>query len=124
MKPGVRTLLAGLALAGLALATGCATLGGRPGGLTVRVDPEVIHPGDVVTVLVEAPAGTRNMTGRLALAGSPQVPLRSSDNGRTWRFRTQVPLDAVWEPGRYRVEINAQGPDGSPLSGDAWVTAP
>jgi hypothetical protein len=114
--------LRGLLLAGLLLA-GCATVPMRSGALQVEIEPQTLHPGDVVSVTVVAPPGTRSMNGRLDLAGSPVLALRSQDEGRTWSFRTQIPLGAVWKPGRYRVEIRGTGAGGEPLGGEAWVTA-
>jgi hypothetical protein len=78
----------------------------------------------VVKIFVKAPEGTREMLGRLDVAGSPQVPLKTRDQGRTWTFITQIPLAAVWKPGRYRAEVRGTGPDGSVLAGETWITAP
>jgi len=113
-----------LIVLGLVLAAGCATLPPRPVTLQVRIEPDTIYPGDVVTARVEAPEGTRDAKGRLELPGSPVIPLRTRDNGKTWSFVTQIPIDAVWQPGRYKVVVTAQGPDGVRLIGEAWITAP
>jgi hypothetical protein len=94
------------------------------GTLELSITPAVIHPGDVVRILVKAPAGTKDVRGRLDVAGSPQLPLKTRDQGRTWTLVTQIPLDAVWQPGRYRAEVRGTGPDGSLLVGEAWISAP
>jgi hypothetical protein len=114
-----------LALAlGCALLSACASVPLQFGALDVDVTPAVIHPGDVVKITVKAPAGTRDLRGRLDVPGSPTVPLKTRDEGRTWTFVTQIPLDAVWKPGRYRAEVRGTGPEGEPLGGETWITAP
>ena len=102
----------------------CASVPLQFGTLEVSVVPSTIHPGDVVKIFVKAPEGTRDMRGRLDVTGSPQLPLKTRDGGRTWTFVTQIPLDAVWKPGRYRAEVRGTGPDGSILAGETWITAP
>jgi hypothetical protein len=110
---------------GLLVMTGCAGAPLRPtAGVTVAVTPDTVHPGDVVTVRVEVPAGAKTINGRLGVSGSPVLPLRSRDNGRTWTFTTQIPIDAIWQPGRYKVEIRGEGSDGAPLYAETWITAP
>lgn len=118
MPRACRTLAAALLLAG------CASLPAGPGGLAVSVEPEVVHPGDVVTLRATAPAGTRDVRGRLDVPGSPVLPLRAEDDGRSWSFTTQIPLDAVWEPGRYRAVVEGVGPNGERVFGETWITAP
>jgi len=103
---------------------GCAGTPVRTDRLQVSISPEKLYPGCIVSVFVKAPAGTKNVTGRLDILGSPVVPLRSKDGGRTWFFITQIPLDAVWQPGRYRAIVQGRAPDGTDLFGEAWVTAP
>ncbi|NTV51639.1 MAG: hypothetical protein HGA76_01295 [Candidatus Firestonebacteria bacterium] len=108
----------------LGLLPACAGLPVLSGRLEVAVTPEVIHPGDVVKIVVKAPEGTRNVRGRLDVPGSPQLPLKTQDQGKTWTFVTQIPLEAVWKPGRYRAQVRGDGPDGSVLLGETWITAP
>jgi hypothetical protein len=117
----VRTL-AGILILGLLSA--CAGIQVKPGSLEVSVTPGILHPGDVVKVVVKAPEGTHDVRGRLDVAGSPQLPLKTRDHGRTWTFTTQIPLDAIWKPGQYRAEVQGVAPDGSLLTGETWITAP
>lgn len=105
-------------------AAGCAGLKPRPMGLTVAITPDTIHPGDVVSVRVDAPEGSRGLRGRLDVSGSPVLPLKTRDQGKTWTFATQIPIDAVWRPGRYKVEIRGEGPGGETLYGETWINAP
>ncbi|MBN1594743.1 hypothetical protein JW933_02345 [candidate division FCPU426 bacterium] len=90
----------------------------------MTITPETVYPGCVVSLQVKAPLGTTDVRGRLDLFGSPVVPLTSDDRGRTWVFITQIPIDAVWQPGKYRAIVEGNGPDGSRLQGEAWVNAP
>jgi hypothetical protein len=109
---------------GLIFLSACANLPVKLGGLEVTVAPEIIHPGDVVKILVKAPAGTREVWGRLDVPGSPRVPLKTRDQGSTWTFITQIPLDAIWKPGQYRAQVRGTGPEGNELAGETWITAP
>lgn len=109
-------------LAGMAV--GCAGLFTRPQTLQVRIEPETIRPGDVVKITVTAPPGTQAVKGRLDVPGSPVLPLRSQENGRVWTFTTQIPLEAVWKPGRYRAVVEGRAADGGSLYGETWITAP
>ena len=110
---------------GICLVAGCAGMPPRPTvALQVVVTPDTIQPGDIVSLRVAAPEGSKNLNGRLGVSGSPVLPLRSTDNGKTWTFVTQIPLGVVWQPGRYKVEIRGTGPGGEPLYGEAWITAP
>jgi hypothetical protein len=109
---------------GLGLLAGCASVPVQFGTLELSVVPQVVHPGDVVRILVKAPAGTSNVRGRLDVPGSPQLPLKTKDQGRTWTLVTQIPIDAVWQPGRYRAEVRGTAADGSVLVGETWITAP
>jgi len=117
-----RSLLLGLAA--LAALSGCAGLPPGPMRLRVSVVPETVHPGDVVRVHILAPAGTREVTGRLDVPGSPVLSLRSRDGGATWDFVTQIPVDAVWKPGKYRVEVRGLLPDDTSVYGETWIEAP
>lgn len=118
MKQALRIALLGT------LAAGCAGLPAGTLGLKVTVVPDTIYAGDVVTVTAVAPDGTRNVVGRLDVGGSPTLPLKTRDGGRTWTFVTQVPIEATWAPGRYKVIVQGNGPDGAPIYGEAWVNAP
>jgi hypothetical protein len=103
---------------------GCATVPMATPSLEVTVAPDTIYPGSVVSVTVLAPPDTVEVTGRLDWAGSPVVPLKTKDQGRTWTFKTQIPLGAVWQPGRYRVLATGRTAGGEILQGEAWVNAP
>lgn len=120
--PGREKIILGL----LALwaCAGCATVQTAAPRLEVSVSPDTIYPGSVVTVTVLAPPDTVEVTGRLDWAGSPVVPLKTKDQGRTWTFTTQIPWGAVWQPGRYKVLAAGKTADGETLSGEAWVNAP
>ncbi|MCD4813245.1 hypothetical protein K8S19_06085 [bacterium] len=120
MKKTVSILLFG----GMLFLAGCAGVNRRSESLHVTITPEKIYPGCVVVAEVIAPPGTTVMTGRLDYPGSPVIPMRTRDGGKTWDFTTQIPLDAFWQPGRYRVVVEGRGPNGSSLSGQTWVTAP
>lgn len=111
-------------LGGLIFSVGCAHLGVRPAPLNVSLWPAKIYPGTVVTLRVEAPLGTRDVRGRLDLPGSPQLPLRSGDQGRTWTFTTQIPLGSVLVPGKYRGLVEGLGPAGERLAGETWIEVP
>lgn len=113
-----------LAVALGAVTAGCASLPAGPPRLSVTVVPDTIYAGDVVTVTALAPDGARDVVGRLDVSGSPTLPLKTRDGGRTWTFVTQVPIEATWAPGRYKVIVQGNGPDGSPIHGEAWVNAP
>jgi hypothetical protein len=103
--------------------TACAGVKVSPQRLQVDITPQEVNPGTVVTVRVRAPEGTTKVTGRLDLPGSPVVPLKSRDNGQTWVFVTQIPIDAVWTPGKYRVIIRGIDSQGSELQGESWIDA-
>lgn len=103
---------------------GCAGANRRPESLHVTITPEKIYPGCVVIAEVKAPKGSQGLTGKLDVAGSPVIPLRTKDGGKTWTFTTQIPLDAFWQPGRYRVLVEGLGPDKNRLWGQTWVIAP
>jgi hypothetical protein len=113
-----------LAAIACALAAGCASVPLGAPSLHVTVVPETLYAGDVVTVSVTAPEGTRDVYGRLDVGGSPTLPLKTKDHGRTWTFVTQVPLGATWPPGRYKVIVQGKDAQGAPLYGEAWVNAP
>ncbi len=109
----------------LCLGAGCATVPLATPRLDVTVAPDTIYPGTVVSVTVRAPqADLVEVTGRLDWAGSPVVPFKSADSGRTWTFVTQIPLGAVWQPGTYRVLVTGRTAAGETLQGEAWVNAP
>jgi hypothetical protein len=113
-----------LVLIGCLLLAGCASMPVKSGLLVCTVTPSVLHPGDVVKIKVEAPEGTRDMQGSLDVPGSPKLPLKTKDGGKTWTFTTQIPVDAVWKPGRYRALARGIAPDGTVLVGETWITAP
>jgi hypothetical protein len=112
-----------LGLIGIVLNVGCASVQMRPNALQVTITPEQIYPGCVVSAEVIAPPGTREVQGRLDFWGSPVIPLKTKDSGITWTFVTQIPLDAVWEPGKYRIVVNGIAGDGSRVQGEAWIMA-
>ncbi|MEW6516679.1 MAG: hypothetical protein AB1439_07250 [candidate division FCPU426 bacterium] len=117
-RPALLWLLAAWACAA------CATVPVAGPRLDVTVTPDTIYPGTVVSVRVLAPADTVEVTGRLDWAGSPVVPLKTADQGRTWTFVTQIPWGAVWQPGRYKVLVSGRTAAGESLRGEAWVNAP
>ena len=111
-------------LAGLLLWLGaCAGLPVRHNALEVTIEPDTVYPGVVVSILVLAPPGTREVKGRLDFPGSPAVPLKKADDGVTWTFSTQIPIDAVWQPGRYRALVTGIAADGAELRGEGWIVA-
>jgi hypothetical protein len=101
----------------------CAGAGVRPDGLQVTISPEKIYPGCVVSISVQAPPGTTNVTARLDFPGSPLIPLKSYAGGQTWIFSTQIPLDAVWQPGKYRAIVEGRTAGGEAVRGEAWIIA-
>ncbi len=121
--PGPKLKAVILSLAMLA-ATGCAGLMKPAQSLEVNITPQTVYPGSIVTIQVKAPMGTRAVTGRLDIPGSPVVPFKTRDEGRTWTFTTQIPLTAVWTPGRYQIVVQGRAPDGSRCWGETWLAAP
>ncbi|MCK5241969.1 hypothetical protein KAR34_05925 [bacterium] len=120
----MKKLFVWLCFFGVSLGCGCAGTQARPDALQITITPEQIYPGCVVSVQVIAPAGTREVTGRLDLLGSPVISLKTKDSGKTWIFITQIPLAAVWQPGKHRVQVQGIARDGSELRGETWIIAP
>jgi hypothetical protein len=106
------------------MAGGCAGTRVRPEGLAVSVSPEIVRPGDVVTLRAASPVPLAQAQARLDWPGSPRVSLRTADQGLTWKWVTQIPVDAVWQPGRYRVVVEGRTKEGEVLAGESWITAP
>jgi uncharacterized protein YceK len=117
----LKTVMLFLVISGV---TGCAGLMKPAQILEVTITPQTVYPGSIVTIQVKAPIGTQAVTGRLDMPGSPVVHLKTKDEGRTWTFTTQIPLTAVWDPGRYQIVVQGRAPDGSRCRGEAWVAAP
>ncbi len=118
-----KTLWLLIVLAGIGLGTGCAGLSGKAANVVLEVSPPDIYPGTVVRLTAKSPLPAVEMRGRLDMLGSPVVALRSQDQGLTWTFLTQIPIDAVWQPGRYRAVVEGQTAAGEPLWGEAWIIA-
>ncbi len=121
--PGRKIKAVILFLAMLA-AAGCAGLMKPDQLLEVTITPPAVYPGSTVTIQVKAPTGTQAVTGRLDMPGSPVVHFKTRDEGRTWIFTTQIPLTAVFTPGRYQIIVQGRAPDGARCRGAAWVAAP
>ncbi len=105
------------------LATGCAGMPVRPEQLQITIEPRQLSPGAVVTVTVISPVALKTASGRLDLPGMPLIPLKSLD-AKTWIWRTQIPLEASWRPGRYRIVVQGLTTTGETLFGETWITAP
>lgn len=104
--------------------TGCACLPQKDAQLQVVITPNVIYPGSVVTVTVVSPSRPVEVKGRIDLFGSPVVALKPNQDRTIWTWRTQVPLEAVWQSGRYGAVVEGTLSDGTKVFGKAWVEAP
>lgn len=103
---------------------GCACLPYREAQLQVMITPDIIYPGSIVTVTVTSPSRPVDVKGRIDLFGSPVVFLKPNKDRTIWTWRTQIPLEAVWQSGRYRAVVEGTLADGTKVFGKAWVEAP
>lgn len=107
----------------MVMVSGCASVAIKPALLQIAIEPQQLTPGTVVTVTVTSPVAMKTVQGRLDLPGAPLISLTPLDS-KTWIWRTQIPLEVSWKPGRYHITVEGLSTAGAALFGETWVRSP
>lgn len=114
LLPGVASVEAALAQAGVELADDAGLVGGRQGLLAVqatRIEPQVLHDGGPFTV-----SSRSDDRAGLLRTGAPRIQARATDD---WQLVGDIAAVQRWaDPERRALELDV---DGTVPAGDVWA---
>ena len=87
---------------------GCASIGIQDPSLDLEITPLPLQRGKPALAKVNAPFSAAKVTGKVLVAGSPELVFRKDVEEKVWYFYGTIPFSPWVKPGEYKVRLTVE----------------